>query len=68
MRFTDKHKLFLVTSLLLCTTINAQSINLYTFNNGGGSNSTMEWSIGESASIAYSLSCLLSMITNGIFL
>jgi hypothetical protein len=53
MRFTDKHKLFLVTSVLLCTTINAQSINLYTFNNGGGSNSTMEWSIGESASIAY---------------
>jgi hypothetical protein len=31
----------------------AQSINLYTLNNGGGSNSTMEWSIGESASIAY---------------
>jgi hypothetical protein len=53
MRFIDKRKLFLVTSLLLGTTINAQSINLYTFNNGGGSNSTMEWSIGESASIAY---------------
>lgn len=53
MRFINKHKLIVLLSLLLGTKISAQSINLYTFNNGGGSNSTMEWSIGESASIAY---------------
>ena len=38
---------------LLCTNLNAQSLNLYTFNNGGGFNNTTEWSIGESVSIAY---------------
>ena len=30
----------------------AQSISPYTFNNGGGSASSIEWSIGESVSIA----------------
>ena len=33
-------------------TICAQSITPYTFNNGGGSASSIEWSIGESVSIA----------------
>jgi hypothetical protein len=32
--------------------ISAQSITPYTFNNGGGSASSIEWSIGESVSIA----------------
>jgi hypothetical protein len=31
----------------------AQSISPYTLNNGGGSVATMEWSIGESVSIAH---------------
>jgi hypothetical protein len=31
----------------------AQSISPYTLNNGGGSGATMEWSIGESVSIAH---------------
>ncbi len=31
---------------------NAQSITPYTLSNGGGSSSTMEWSFGESVSIA----------------
>ncbi len=53
MRFINKLKLIILLSLLLENNMSAQSINLYTLNNGGGSNSTMEWSIGESASIAY---------------
>ena len=45
-------------SLLSCAAITfplitcAQSITPYTFNNGGGSASSIEWSIGESVSIA----------------
>ena len=45
-------------SLLFCATflfeidLNGQSITPYTINNGGGSSSSMEWSIGESVSIA----------------
>lgn len=39
-------------TFLLGTHLSAQSISLYTFNNGGGYNNTLEWSIGESASIA----------------
>jgi hypothetical protein len=31
----------------------AQNITPFTFNNGGGSNASMEWSIAESVSIAY---------------
>lgn len=34
-------------------TLFAQSISPYTFNNGGGSSSSLEWSIAESVSIAY---------------
>jgi hypothetical protein len=34
------------------TNVSAQSMTLYTFNNGGGFNNTIEWSIGESVSIA----------------
>jgi len=43
--------------------MSAQSISLYTFNNGGGSNSTMEWSIGESVSIAYFTTASYSLNT-----
>lgn len=39
-------------TFLLGTNLSAQSISLYTFNNGGGFNNSLEWSIGESASIA----------------
>jgi hypothetical protein len=63
MRFINKHKLIILLSLLLGDNINAQSISLYTFNNGGGSNSTMEWNIGESASIAYFTSASYSLNT-----
>jgi hypothetical protein len=36
----------------LGTHLSAQSISLYTINTGGGYNNTLEWSIGESVSIA----------------
>ena len=41
-----------ITFLSNFTEAKAQSISPYTFNNGGGYSSTMEWSIGESVSIA----------------
>jgi hypothetical protein len=63
MRYTDKLKTLLFFSLVLGSKISAQSINLYTFNNGGGSNSTLEWSIGESASIAYFTSAAYTLNT-----
>ena len=37
---------------MLGTHLSAQSISLYTINTGGGYNNTLEWSIGESVSIA----------------
>jgi hypothetical protein len=47
------HRLFLFFLLLLSTSIlSAQSITPYTINNGGGYSNSMEWSIGESVSIA----------------
>lgn len=49
----NKLNIFFLFTFLLSSKSNAQSINLYTLNNGGGHNNTMEWSIGESASIAH---------------
>jgi hypothetical protein len=42
----------LLFTFFIGTKISAQSMALYTFNNGGGFNNTIEWSIGESVSIA----------------
>ena len=42
----------LFTFLSIFTVVQSQHITPYTFNNGGGFTSTMEWSIGESVSIA----------------
>ena len=42
-----------ITFLSNFTEAKAQSITPYTYNNGGGSGATMEWSIGESVSIAH---------------
>lgn len=39
--------------ILFETKIGAQTLSIYTFNNGGGGNNTSEWSIGESESVAY---------------
>ena len=52
MRFINKLNIIIVFILFFGTQISAQTINLYTFNNGGGFNNTTEWSIGESVSIA----------------
>ncbi len=52
--------MFLLT-FFIGSKISAQSMALYTFNNGGGFNNTIEWSIGESVSIA-------NFISNGFTL
>ena len=43
---------FISCSFCFTTKLYSQSITPYTFNNGGGSASSIEWSIGESVSIA----------------
>ena len=53
MWFISKLYIINICILFLATQIRAQTINLYTFNNGGGFNNTSEWSIGESVSIAH---------------
>ena len=53
MRFISKLNIIILFISFSWTQISAQTINLYTFNNGGGFNNTNEWSIGESESIAY---------------
>ena len=45
--------LFFLFSLLTENNLYSQSITPYALNNGGGSGATMEWSIGESVSIAH---------------
>ena len=53
--------IMLLFTFFIGTKISAQSMTLYTFNNGGGFNNTIEWSIGESVSIA-------NFISNGFTL
>ena len=55
MSYIKKLNTILVFTFFLGIKSDAQSINLYTLNNGGGYNNTMEWSIGESSSIAHFL-------------
>jgi len=52
MRYLNKLNLIISFTFLLGTHLSAQSISLYTINTGGGYNNTLEWSIGESVSIA----------------
>ena len=49
--------------LLITTKVNGQSITPYALNNGGVYSSTMEWSIGESVSIANFLASGYSLNT-----
>jgi hypothetical protein len=51
----------LLLTFFIGTKISAQSISIYTFNNGGGFSNTIEWSIGESVSIT-------NFISNGFTL
>jgi hypothetical protein len=55
-----------ITFLLNFTEAKAQSISPYTFNNGGGYFSAMEWSIGESVSIANFIASGYSLNTGGL--
>jgi hypothetical protein len=52
MRFINKINIIILIIFFCANQLSAQSISLYTFNNGGGFNNTSEWSIGESVSIA----------------
>ena len=52
MRFIIMLNLMLLFTFFIASKTSAQSMTLYTFNNGGGFNNTSEWSIGESVSIA----------------
>lgn len=52
MSMSKKLNILIFYIFLLGIQLNAQSINLYTLNTGGGYNNTLEWSIGESVSIA----------------
>ena len=44
--------LFFLFNLLTVNIVHSQTITPYAINNGGGYSSTMEWSLGESVSIA----------------
>lgn len=65
MRFINKLNIIIVFIFSLGTQLSAQTINLHTFNNGGGFNNTTEWSIGESVSIA-SFSSTRYILTTGV--
>jgi len=61
MRFINILNIMFLFTFFIGTKISAQSMTLYTFNNGGGFNNTSEWSIGESVSVA-------NFISNGFAL
>ena len=52
MKFINMLNIMPLFTFFIGTNVSAQSMTLYTFNNGGGFNNTIEWSIGESVSIA----------------
>jgi hypothetical protein len=53
MRFINKFSIIILATFLFPSITNAQSLSPFTFNNGGGYSNTMDWSIGESVSIAH---------------
>ncbi len=61
MRFINILNIMFLFTFFIGTKSSAQSMTLYTFNNGGGFNNTSEWSIGESVSVA-------NFISNGFAL
>jgi len=52
MRFVNTLNIILLLTFFIASKTSAQSISLYTLNNGGGFNNIGEWSIGESVSVA----------------
>jgi len=53
MRFINKLSIIILATFLFPSTTNAQTLSPFTFNNGGGYSNTLDWSIGESVSIAH---------------
>jgi hypothetical protein len=63
MRFINKRNYLLFLILLLFSKSNSQTISPYALNMSGGYSSNMEWSIGESVSIANFISAGYSLNT-----
>ena len=57
---------FIFIYCLIFNVVNGQAITPYTLNNGGGYSSSMEWSIGESVSIANFIASGYSLNTGGL--
>jgi hypothetical protein len=53
MRFINKLNIIILATILFPSTTNAQTLSPFTFNNGGGYSNTLDWSMGESVSIAH---------------
>jgi hypothetical protein len=53
MRFINKFSIIILATFLFPSTTNAQTLSPFTFNNGGGYSNTLDWSMGESVSIAH---------------
>lgn len=53
MRFINKLSIIILATFLFPPTTMAQTLSPFTFNNGGGYSNTLDWSIGESVSIAH---------------
>ena len=63
MRFINKLSIIILFTFLFPLTTNAQTLSPFAFNSGGGYSNTMEWSIGESVSIAHFISYGYSLNT-----
>ena len=57
---------FIFIYCLILNVVKGQAITPYTLNNGGGYSSSMEWSIGESVSIANFIASGYSLNTGGL--
>jgi hypothetical protein len=57
---------FVYALILVAFKVSSQSITPYALNNGGGYSSTMEWSMGESVSIANFIALAYSLNTGGL--
>jgi hypothetical protein len=57
---------FILIYCLIFNLVNGQVISPNTLNNGGGNSSSMEWSIGESVSIANFIASGYSLNTGGL--
>jgi len=56
MKFINKFSIIILVTFLFSTKLSAQLLSPFTFNSGGGYSNTLDWSIGESVSIAHFIS------------